>query len=57
MTYDVFVVSAARARIREQAEHIATVQGAPETAARWLARVADKIDALAQNPVASAELA
>lgn len=50
MTYEVFIVPAAKRRIREQAEHIAIAQRAPETAARWLARIYDKIDGLAEMP-------
>jgi len=50
MTYGVFIVPAAKRRIREQAEYIATVQGTPEIAARWLARIYDKIDGLAKMP-------
>ena len=54
MIYEVFIVAAAKRRIREQAEYIATVQGAPETAARtaarWLTRIYDKIDGLAEMP-------
>ena len=50
MIYEVFVVPAAKRRIREQAEYIATVQDAPEIAARWLQRIYDKIDGLAEMP-------
>ncbi len=50
MTYDIFIISAAKFRIRQQAEHIAIEQGSPETAARWLARVFDRIDGLAEMP-------
>jgi len=50
MIYEVFIVPAAKRRIREQAEYIATVQGAPEIAARWLLRIYDKIDGLAEMP-------
>ena len=50
MIYQVFIAHSASRRIREQAEYIATVQGAPETAARWLARVYDRIDGLAEMP-------
>ena len=50
MIYEVFIVAAAKRRIREQAEYIATVQGAPETAARWLLRIYDRIDGLAEMP-------
>ncbi len=50
MIYKVFIAPAAKRRIREQAEYIATVQGDPETAARWLVRIFDKIDELAEIP-------
>ena len=50
MSYEVFVVAAAKQRIREQAKYIATIQGAPEAAARWLLRIFDKIDGLATMP-------
>ena len=50
MIYEVFIVPAAKRRIREQAEYIATAQDTPETAARWLARVYDRIDGLAEMP-------
>ena len=48
MTYDVFIIPAAKLRIRRQAEFIAIEQAAPETAAKWLARIFDKIDGLAE---------
>lgn len=50
MTYEVFVVAAAKHRIREQANYIAAIQGAPEAAARWLLRIFDEIDGLATMP-------
>ena len=50
MIHEVFIVGAARRRIREQAEYIATVQGAPQTASRWLRRIYDGIDGLAEMP-------
>lgn len=50
MTYAVVITPAAKLRIRQQAEHIAVEQGAPGIAARWLARVFDKIDGLAEMP-------
>ena len=50
MTYDVYIIPGAKIRIRQQAEHIATVQKSPETAAKWLARVFDTIDGLAEMP-------
>lgn len=34
MIYEVFLVPAAKSRIRSQAEYIATVQAAPEIAAK-----------------------
>lgn len=50
MIYEVFIVPAAKLRIQQQAEYIATEQKAPEAAAKWLARVFDRIDRLAEMP-------
>jgi toxin ParE1/3/4 len=48
--HEVLIVAAAKRRIREQAEYIATVQLAPEAASKWLMRIYDKIDGLAEMP-------
>ncbi len=40
MIYEVLIVPAAKLRIRQQVEYIATEEQAPEAAARWLARLA-----------------
>ncbi len=50
MIYEVLIVPAAKLRIRQQAEYIATEQQAPETAAKWLARVFDRVNGLAEMP-------
>ena len=55
MIYEVLIVPAAKLRIRQQAEYIATEQQAPETAAKWLARVFDRVDGLAEMPRRFAE--
>lgn len=50
MTYKVFIVSEAKLRIFQQAEYIATEQGAPHRAETWLERVFDKAEGLAEMP-------
>ena len=50
MSYEVLIVPAVRDRIRQQAEYIAIEQKAPRMAARWLARVYDQVETLAEMP-------
>ena len=50
MSYQVLIVPAAKLRILEQAEYIATEQGAPDRAVEWLHRVFDKADGLEEMP-------
>ena len=50
MTYRVIITPTAKLRVREQAEYIARDQAAPEIAAKWLARVFDKVGSLAEMP-------
>jgi len=50
MTFDVFITPAAKRRIRDHAEWIATQQAGPQVAADWLARIFGTIDGLGQMP-------
>ncbi len=50
MTYRVVITEPALDAIREQARYIAIEQQEPEAAARWLRRVFDASDTLAEMP-------
>lgn len=50
MTYRVFITPEAKQRILEQAQYIATEQGAPDRAAEWLGRIFTKAESLEDMP-------
>jgi plasmid stabilization system protein ParE len=50
MRFEVFMTTAAKQRISEQAEWIATEQAGPHVAAAWLTRIVGTIDELEEMP-------
>ena len=50
MIFEVFITAAAKQRIREQAEWIATKQASPQVAGDWLRRIGRTIEELETMP-------
>ena len=50
MRYQVLITPAAKLRILEQAEYIATEQGEPDRAQAWIERIFDKVTELEELP-------